>query len=126
LPKEGFYVITIHSQACDKARSVYEEMVKSGKIKNKSFSRYVNDLILETIEADEALSLAAPHIEKSALIGNSVLLKDNKLGRMIEVQIQAKERNLFCTYDKRNDCVHVGFSYAIPQVYAVMKKIKKR
>jgi hypothetical protein len=125
LPKEGFSVITIHSQAHDRARSLYEEMVRSGKIKNKSFSKYVNDLILETIEADEALSLAAPHIEKSALVGNSVLLKDNKLGRMVEVQIQGKEKDLFCTYDKRNDCVHVGFSYAIPQVYAVMKKLKR-
>ncbi len=125
MPKEGFSVITIHSLAHDKARSMYEEMVRSGKIKDKSFSKYVNDLILETIEADEALSLAAPHIEKSALVGNSVLLKDNKLGRMVEVQIFGKERDLFCTHDKRNDCVHVGFAYAIPQVYAVMKKLKR-
>ena len=126
MPKNGFAVITIHSLAHDKARSMYQQMVRAGKIRNKSFSKYVNDLIIETIEADEALSLAAPHLEKSALVGNSVLLKDNKLGRMIEVQILAKEKDLFCTYDKRSDCVHVGFAYAIPQVYAVMKKLKKR
>lgn len=125
LPKDGFSVITIHSLAHDKARSMYKLMVKTGKIKGKSFSKYVNDLILETIEADEALSLAAPHIEKSALLGNSVLLKDNKLGRIVEVQIDGKKRDLFCMYDMRNDCVHVGFACAIPQVYAVMKSLKR-
>ena len=104
---------------------MYKLMVKTGKIKGKSFSKYVNDLILETIEADEALSLAAPYIEKSALIGNSVLLKDNKLGRMIEVQIDSKKRDLFCMFDKRTDCVHVGFACALPQVYAVMKRLKR-
>ena len=82
-------------------------------------------IIIEQVEADEALSLAAPHIEKSAPVGNSSLLNDHKLGRMVEVQVRGKEKDLFCVLDKRNDCVHAGFAYAIPQVYAIMKKIKR-
>ncbi|MHB1868987.1 MAG: hypothetical protein ACYCPP_08585 [Nitrososphaerales archaeon] len=123
MPKEGFSAITIHSQVHDKAHSVYQEKVKSGKIKGKSFSRYINDIILETVEADEMLSLAAPHIQLSALVDNSILLKDNKLNRIVEVQVRGKEKDLFCVLDKRNDCVHTGFAYAIPQVYVVMKRL---
>jgi len=125
MPKEGFAVITIHSLANEKAHTRYDQKVKAGEIKNKSFSRYVNDMIMETIEADEALSLAAPHLEVSALVDGSILLDDHKLSRLVEVLIRGKERDLVCTYHKRNDCIHVGFAYAIPQVYVNMKKIKR-
>ncbi len=100
MPKEGLFVITIYSFVYDKARSRYEQQLKSGQINGKSSSKYVHDFILETIEADEALSLAAPHIEKSALVGNSILLKDRKLGRMVEVQVRGAERDLFCLLDR--------------------------
>jgi hypothetical protein len=123
MPKPGFTAVTITQQAHDKARQRYNQKVKLEKL-SKSFSKYVNDIIIEKVEADQVLALAAPHIEKSALVGSSILLKDNKLGRMVEVQVRGKERDLFCMLDKRNDCVHVGFSYAIPQVYLIMKKIR--
>ena len=118
MPKEGFSVITITEQAYEKARSMYGQKVKSG-VENKSFSRYVNDLIVDRIEADENLSFMAPFMQKAFLQGNSIMIKDNKIGRIAEVQVHGKE--LVCLYCKKNDCVHVGFAYAIPEVYRVMK-----
>ena len=117
MPKEGFSVITITEQAYEKARSMYGQKVKSG-VENKSFSRYVNDLIVDRIEADENLSFMAPFMQKAFLQGNSIMIKDNKIGRIAEVQVHGKE--LVCLYCKKNDCVHVGFAYAIPEVYRVM------
>ena len=117
MPKEGFSVITITEQAYEKARSMYGQKVKSG-VENKSFSRYVNDLIVDRIEADENLSFMAPFMQKAFLQGNSIMIKDNKIGRIAEVQVHVKE--LVCLYCKKNDCVHVGFAYAIPEVYRVM------
>ena len=117
MPKEGFSVITITEQAYEKARLMYGQKVKSG-VENKSFSRYVNDLIVDRIEADENLSFMAPFMQKAFLQGNSIMIKDNKIGRIAEVQVHGKE--LVCLYCKKNDCVHVGFAYAIPEVYRVM------
>ena len=117
MPKEGFSVITITEQAYDKARLMYGQKVKSG-VENKSFSRYVNDLIVDRIEADENLSFMAPFMQKAFLQDNSIMIKDNKIGRIAEVQVHGKE--LVCLYCKKNDCVHVGFAYAIPEVYRVM------
>ena len=104
MPKEGFSVITITEQAYEKARSMYGQKVKSG-VENKSFSRYVNDLIVDRIEADENLSFMAPFMQKAFLQGNSIMIKDNKIGRIAEVQVHGKE--LVCLYCKKNDCVHV-------------------
>lgn len=124
MPKEGFSVVTITEEAHQKAHSFYTRQIRSGQLDGKSFSRYVNDLIVDRIEADEALSRVAPFMQKIGLQDNSIMLKDNKLGRMVEVQVQGKE--LFCFLCQKNDCVHVGFSYAIPEVYRVMSLQKGR
>jgi hypothetical protein len=118
MPKEGFSVITITELANEKARSMYRQKVKSGG-ENKSFSRYVNDLIIDRIEVDENLSFMAPFMQKAFLQGNSIMIKDNKIGRIVEVQVHGKE--LVCLNCKKKDCVHVGFACAIPEVYRVMK-----
>lgn len=120
MPKEGFSVITITQLAHDKARQRYERKLKTGQLENKSFSKFVNDLIIETIEADENLSLQAPMMQKVGLQDNSIMIKDSKIGRIVEVQVHGKE--LVCMYDERKDCVHVGYAYAIPEVYRVMSE----
>ena len=122
MPKEGFSVITITQQAHDKARQRYNQKVKSEKI-TKSFSKYVNDLIIETVEADESLSLSAPFMQKIGLQDYSIMIKDNKIGRIAEVQVHGKE--LICMLDERKDCVHVGYAYAIPEVYRLMSERKR-
>src|SRR5487761_1196607 len=111
MPKEGFNVITITQQAHDKAKTRYAQKVKAGQLEgNKSFSRYINDIIMEVVEADESFALQAPFMQKEGLDGNSIMIKDNKIGRIAEVQVHGKE--LVCMLDERKDCVHVGFAYA--------------
>lgn len=122
MPKEGFSVVTITQQAHDRARQRYNQKVRSEKL-TKSFSKYVNDLIIEKVEADENLSLTAPFMEKIGLDGNSIMIKDNKIGRIVEVQVHGKD--LVCMLDEKKNCVHVGFACAIPEVYRVMSERKR-
>jgi len=120
LPKEGFSVITITQLAHDRAKQRYDKKQKTGQLDNKSFSRFLNDLIIESIEADENLSLQAPMMQKIGLQDNSIMIKDNKIGRIVEVQVHGKD--LICMLDERKDCVHVGYAYAIPEVYRIMSE----
>jgi hypothetical protein len=122
MPKEGFSVITITQQAHDKAKRRYDQKSKSGQV-SKSFSKYVNDLILESIEADENLSLQAPFMQKIGLQDNSIMIKDNKINRIVEVQVHGKD--LICMHDERKDCVHVGYAYALPEVYKLMSERRR-
>ena len=118
MPKKGFSAITITEWAHDKAKSVYLQRLKSVD-ERKSFSRYINDIIVDRIEADQNLSLGAPLMQKVNLVDNSVLIKDNKIGRLVEVQVRGKE--ILCLYCNKNNCVHVGFAYAIPEVYRLIR-----
>ncbi len=124
MPKDGFSVITITEQVHDKAKQRYTQKQKAGQVDNKSFSRYINDLIMESIEADENLSLQAPFMQKIGLEDNSIMIKDNKIGRIVEVQVHGKD--LVCMLDERKDCVHVGYAYALPEVYRVMAERRGR
>ncbi|MHB1907629.1 MAG: hypothetical protein ACYCQJ_02010 [Nitrososphaerales archaeon] len=123
MPKEGFSVITITQEAHDKARARYNQKLRAKEVEDKSFSRYVNDLIVEQVEADENLALQAPMMQKVGLQDNSVMIKDSKIGRIVEVQVHGKD--LVCMLDERKDCVHVGFAYAIPEVYRIMSERKR-
>ena len=120
LPKEGFSVITITQLAYEKAKQRYDKKLKIGQLEKKSFSKYVNDLILESIEADENLSLQAPFMQTIGLEDSSIMIKDNKIGRIVEVQVRGKD--LVCMLDEKKDCVHVGYAYAIPEVYRLMSE----
>jgi hypothetical protein len=124
MPKEGFSVVTITQDAYDKAHARYAQKLKSKEIEGKSFSRYVNDIIVERIEADENLALQAPFMQKIGMQDNSIMIKDNKLGRIVEVQVRGKD--LICMLDEKKDCVHVGYAYAIPDVYRIMSERKRQ
>jgi hypothetical protein len=123
MPKEGFSVVTITQDAYEKAHARYNQKLKSKEIEGKSFSRFVNDIIVERIEADENLALQAPFMQKVGMQDSSIMIKDNKLGRIAEVQVRGKD--LICMLDERKDCVHVGFAYAIPEVYRIMSERKR-
>jgi len=30
--------------------------------------------------------------------------------------------DLFCEFDERNDCMHVGFVFALPEFYKILKE----
>lgn len=123
MPKEGFSVVTITQDAYDKAHARYAQKLKSKEFENKSFSRYVNDIILERIEADENLALQAPFMQKIGMEGNAIMIKDNKINRIVEVQVHGKD--LVCMLDEKRDCAHVGYAYAIPEVYRVISERKR-
>ncbi len=117
-------MITITQQAHDKAKTRYNQKLRLGQVAaKKSFSRYVNDLIIEKVEEDENLARQAPFMQKVGMQDNSIMIKDNKIGRIVEVQVRGKD--LVCMLDDKKDCVHVGFAYAIPDVYRVMSERRK-
>jgi len=51
------------------------------------------------------------------------MIKDNKIGRIVEVQVHGKD--LICMLDEKKDCVHVGYASAIPEVYRLMSERRK-
>jgi hypothetical protein len=55
---------------------------------------------------------------------SSVFIKDRNKNRVIELIV--RDGDLWCDLDKAKDCSHIGFAWAIPQVYTVMKEKGRR
>ena len=72
----------------------------------------------EIMKRYEANGRHAPFMEKILIDHNSVIIKDNKRNRIVEITLHDNE--LHCLLDDRNDCVHVGFVYSLPELYFML------
>jgi hypothetical protein len=99
-----------------------QELAKQGVY---TFNGFINHLLWQVIEADKILRSRAPYMSLVGFTDNGVVIEDKKLGRIVEVRA-APGGDLVCELDQRNDCAHVGFAYAIPEVYSAMLARGKR
>jgi hypothetical protein len=126
LPKEGFKSITVSETVYDKFHDVYQknknELVMKGV---NSFSGYITYMLEEMMQKDKTFAKYAPKIEKISVDEDRVILKDTIKNRIAEVAMQRGE--LFCQLCEDKNCVHVGFAWAIPEVYELLnaKGIKR-
>jgi hypothetical protein len=75
------------------------------------------------MEKNEVFARYAPFLEEFGYDEgtNTIYIKDNRTNRIAGVTI--KDKVWTCDIDQRDDCVHIGFAYALPQVYKVMDKL---
>ena len=126
MPKEGFKSITVSEIVYDKFFDVYQKNKQDLVMKGvNSFSGYVTYMLEEMMQKDKTFAKYAPKIEKISVDGDRVILKDNIKNRIAEVAMQRGE--LFCQLCEDKNCVHVGFAWAIPEVYELLnaKGIKR-
>jgi hypothetical protein len=124
MPKPGFKTITVKEHVFKKYYELYKKAKKQRKVgEGISFSGFVTSMMQETMAKYEAFAKHAPFLEKIAIEQDRVIIKDNKRDRIAEVMVRNDE--LQCLLDeKKTDCIHIGFVYALPEVYAVLEKKK--
>ncbi len=112
MPDKGFRTVNVTEQ-------IYQKIRTRAQQENKSITAYATQVLASVIETDEKLSRYSPFIEVVGFEGNSVILRDHKLDRIIEIYLHEEE--LSCVYDDSKDCVHVSFCHALPQVKKVVR-----
>ena len=124
MPKPGYKSITIKEHIYNKYEQNYNKEKKQLEQKGiNSFSGYITSLMEEAMLRHEAFAKHAPFLEKLAIEQDRVIIKDNKRNRIAEVMIRNGE--LQCLLDEKIDCVHIGFVYALPEIYEVFDKKRK-
>jgi len=115
VPYKGWTTLTISVDLYNKLKEKYKE-------ENKpfiAFTPWVSQYLLEKLEEDELLSCYAPGLEFIGTDGDTVFIKDWFIDRVVEVIIRdlgIGKRFLYCRYCERDDCLHVGFCFAIREV----------
>ena len=126
MPKEGFKSITVSETVYNKFFDVYQKNKEDLLMKGvNSFSGYVTYMLEEMMQKDKTFARYAPKIEKISVDEDRVILKDTIENRIAEVALQRGE--LYCQLCEDKNCVHVGFAWAIPEVYELLnaKGIKR-
>ncbi|AIF85413.1 hypothetical protein NTE_03385 [Candidatus Nitrososphaera evergladensis SR1] len=95
-------------------KSVYEIAQKAAEAKGKSLKDFVNDIVLMSVEKDEFLKRYAPSLSFAGRTETSLFVKDDMKDRTAEIVI--KDSQLICYLDESNDCEHVHFALALPEL----------
>ena len=81
---------------------------------DKSIPGWIMDSILMQLEKEDFLQTYAPFLSKKIVDGNSVVLRDDKLGRLVEVTY--RKGKLWCDIDEDDCCPHVHFALCLPEL----------
>ncbi len=92
----------------------------AGKLKGVSLTAYINSLLLDILEQDDYLNRYGPFLSWIGPHENLLLLYDNRLQRTVEVEVHYDKKVLHCREHNSNECLHVGFCFAIRDVYKVL------
>ena len=121
MPKPGFKSYAIKEKLYDLLKEKFEDdKIELKKVGVNSFSAFLTNMINKKITDEVQLKDNIKIIEKIRIVSNTIILKDNVINRIIELKINNKK--IFCEYDKKFDCIHVGFSYSFPEVYLMLNK----
>lgn len=126
MPKRdsGYMNLSVALPVYERYKGAYErkkeELVKKGVT---SFAGYITSMLEELMEKNEVFARYAPFLQEFGYDegNNTIYIKDNRTNRVAGVLI--REKGLICDVDNKDDCVHIGFAYALPQVYKVMEKL---
>jgi len=78
--------------------------------------KFVNDMLLLNIEKDRFLRAYAPKLSFNGIAsdGSSLFIRDERLDRTAQVFL--RDGHLYCDVDNRQDCEHIHFALALPEV----------
>ncbi len=101
-----------------KTVEIYEETYKYYKKKAEE-NRYdikeiINELLDDLIKKEMFLSRIAPFLSVESTELDKMILKDSKKREFIDIFL--KDCVLYCDKDKKTDCIHTRFAWAIPEM----------
>lgn len=101
--------ITVKTEVYDSIAKFYNK-----EKSDKSFTQWISEKLIMMMEKEEFLKFYAPHLKKIAIQDNSVILRDGKLKRLIEVVYS--DNKFWCDIDKKECCIHIQFVLGLPDI----------
>lgn len=118
MPKKGWKTFSIRNDRLDHLSKIYQ--YDKNRPSNQEFGGWFDELLSQFCEYRQALKEHGPFLELKSTSENMLHLFDYKLKKSIDISINRAKKELQCETDKRNDCLHIGFCYAIPEAYKIL------
>lgn len=110
----------VRNEVKQRLKQKLAEEQASGRHKGVTLNTYLNLLLLEVLEQDDYLKKYGPFLSWIGVHENLLLVHDYALQKTIDVEVHDDKKILYCREHRSSDCVHVGFCFAIPDVYKVL------
>jgi len=94
--------------------ALYKRLKERAAQKRIDLQSYANNVLEMNLTKDEFLKMYAPHLSRRDIIDNCLIIWDDMRRKTAEVWL--REQNLFCELCQQDDCIHVHFALAIPEV----------
>ncbi len=109
------------------SRELYERLkrILARESRRVTVSSYVESIIMEHIETDELMRQYGPFLSYVGNSENTIFINDWKQRRIAGVRVSVRDDGSFslsCDLDNSENCVHVGFVFALPQFYRILKE----
>ena len=110
--------MSVSNQVYDKVKTRYE-LEKGEKRTELSFVKWVSDYLLMNLEKDEFVKDYAPYLSKIGFQDNRLIIRDEKSNKITEVYLNNDK--LYCILDESDDCVHIHYTLALPELGRLKK-----
>lgn len=106
---KGYKTLSIKEEIFNKIEIKYNKLAPK-----ESITSWVSDYLLMNIEKDEFLKEYAPFLEKIGINDNRLTIRDSKTNKLTDVFL--KNKKLFCSLDESDDCLHIHYVLALPEL----------
>lgn len=112
---KGAQNVTIRAEVFAKIKQKFQEKQQRNALdENKKIGSFVNELLVDVLEKDEFLSIMMPYYSPIGIHDNILFIRDERNKKVAEIYL--KDHLLYCDLDEAQDCEHIHFAYAIPEV----------
>ncbi|MGI9011088.1 MAG: hypothetical protein ACR2F1_07870 [Nitrososphaeraceae archaeon] len=115
---KGWIPVSVREGLIKKLEQIYQNDNK--RPKNQKFTSWFDNMLTNYTSYYDKLEGNARFMEFVGAFDNNITIYDYKENSTVTLFINSENNELQCEKHKTNDCLHVGFCYAIPQVYVVL------
>ncbi len=121
---KGWRTLIVREETFNRLRASYEKHKEWHRYKEKNitFTAWLDGYILTSLEDYELLQRYAPALEYIGTTANTIIIKDYLKDVIAEVELSADDKSLYCRYCETDNCIHIGFCFAIKDVNRILIK----
>ena len=117
MTKPGWKTVLLREEIVSRLEKLREQK-QEGRPRKIALGAFIEDLVWPVLESDGMLRKYGPFLEEFAIEEDKIFIRDNRLGELVELTL--RDNALYCGRDRSDNCVHIGFAWAIPKVYRFM------
>ena len=117
MTKPGWKGVLLRQEVVTRLEKL-KEVRETGKPRKQALGAFIEELVWPVLEEDALLRRYGPFLQEFGVDQDKIFIKDNRTNELAELTF--KDNGLYCSVDHSDNCVHIGFAWALPKVYKVL------